>query len=110
MEKVKISPFQFFSILVLFQFGTTLVVNLGLEAGRDAWIAVLIGTVIGMLIFSLNAYLYTAFPDKLPVEDYRLLLGKYVGSLVGLVYAVLYMFTAARDLVDGDCWSWRPPR
>ncbi|HAF99530.1 MULTISPECIES: GerAB/ArcD/ProY family transporter [Paenibacillus] len=101
MEKVKISPFQFFSILVLFQFGTTLVVNLGLEAGRDAWIAVLIGTVIGMLIFSLNAYLYTAFPDKLPVEYYRLLLGKYVGSLVGLVYAVLYMFTAARDLVDG---------
>jgi len=101
MEKVKISPFQFFSILVLFQFGTTLVVNLGLEAGRDAWIAVLIGMVIGMLVFSLNAYLYTAFPDKQPVEYYRLLLGKYVGSLVGLVYAVFFMFSASRDLVDG---------
>lgn len=81
MEKVRISPLQFFSLLVLFQFGTTLVVNLGLQAGKDSWIAMLIGMIMGLLLFSMNAFLYSLFPDKLPTVYYRILLGKYLGDL-----------------------------
>lgn len=101
MEKVRISPLQFFSLLVLFQFGTTLVVNLGLQAGKDSWIAILIGMTIGLLLFSMNAFLYSLFPDKIPTVYYRILLGKYLGGFVGLSYCVFYLHTASRDIVDG---------
>ncbi|AWP26518.1 MULTISPECIES: GerAB/ArcD/ProY family transporter [unclassified Paenibacillus] len=101
MEKVRISPLQFFSLLVLFQFGTTLVVNLGLQAGKDSWIAMLIGMIMGLLLFSMNAFLYSLFPDKLPTVYYRILLGKYLGGFVGLSYGVFYLHTASRDVVDG---------
>lgn len=99
--KVKISPLQFFSLLVLFQFGTTLVVNMGLQAGKDSWIGLLIGMVIGTMMYSLNVYLYSMFPDHLPTVYYRILLGKYLGGLVGVSYCVFYLYTGSRDIVDG---------
>ena len=77
--KVKISPAVLLA-LVLFQFGTTLVVNMGLQAGKDSWIGLLIGMVIGTMMYSLNVYLYTMFPDHLPTVYYRILLGKYLGD------------------------------
>ncbi|MNN03845.1 Spore germination protein YndE [compost metagenome] len=101
METTKFSPLQFFSLLVLFQLGTALVVNLGMDAGKDAWIAVLAGMMIGMLLYLGYAFLYTLFPDKLPTQYSRILYGKYVGGVIGFAYTVFYMNKASRDLMDG---------
>lgn len=101
MVTTKFSPLQFFSLLVLFQLGTALVVNLGMEAGKDAWIAVLSGMIIGMLLYLGYAFLYNTFPDKLPTQYSRILYGKYVGGAIGLAYSVFYMNKASRDLMDG---------
>lgn len=101
METTKLSPLQFFSLLVLFQLGTALVVNLGMEAGKDAWIAVLSGMVIGALLYLGYAFLYNTFPDKLPSQYSRILYGKYVGGAIGFAYTAFFMNKATRDLMDG---------
>lgn len=102
MGKVKIGMTQFFCITLLFELGTALVVNLGMEAGKDAWLSILIGGLAGILIFSGYAYLYRRFPE-LPFPAYtRKLLGKYVGTAVSLLYIILYINLAARDLRDGS--------
>ncbi|EES74684.1 spore germination protein (amino acid permease) [Paenibacillus sp. oral taxon 786 str. D14] len=101
MENTKLSPMQLFALLVLFQLGTALVVNLGMAAREDAWIAVLCGMLVGCLLFLGYAFLYTAFPDKLPTQYMRLLLGKYLGGLIGFAYILFYMNKASRDLMDG---------
>ncbi|MNH89952.1 Spore germination protein YndE [compost metagenome] len=101
MDSTKIKPMQFFSLLVLFQLGTALVVNLGIQSGRDAWIAILAGLMIGLLLFAVYSILYKLFPDMLPTSYARVLLGKYVGTAVSLAYVVFFLNKASRDLLDG---------
>lgn len=100
-RQTKISEVHFFSLMVLFQLGTALVVNVGIMAGRDAWIAVLIGMVIGSLLFAIYVYLNRIFPGKLPTLYCRMLFGKYIGGLIGIAYIVFFLNKASRDLMDG---------
>ncbi|RCX19191.1 spore germination protein KB [Fontibacillus phaseoli] len=101
MEKTKISSLQFFSMLLLFQLGTALVVNVGILAGRDAWLAILIGMGMGSLLFAVYAYLNGLFPDMQPTAYLRVLLGKYLGTVIGIAYVVFFLNKASRDLMDG---------
>ncbi|GGF85170.1 spore germination protein KB [Paenibacillus albidus] len=99
---IRIGLIQFFSITLLFELGTALVVNLGLEAGKDAWLSILTGTVIGVIVFMGYAYLYWTYP-KLTLTGYtRKLLGKYIGIPVSLLYIILFLNLAGRDLRDGS--------
>lgn len=63
MGKIKIGLLQFFTLTLLFELGTALVVNLGMESGKDAWISILLGTLIGLIVFSGYTYLYRKFPE-----------------------------------------------
>ncbi|WP_339224591.1 GerAB/ArcD/ProY family transporter [Paenibacillus sp. FSL H8-0332] len=102
MGKVKIGLGEFFSLTLLFELGTALVVNLGMGSGRDAWLSILLGCAAGLMMFTGYAYLYRKHPDQ-PFTAYtRQILGKYIGVPVGLVYIVLYINLAARDLRDGS--------
>jgi spore germination protein KB len=99
---IKIGLLQFFTLTLLFEMGTALVVNLGMEAGKDAWISILIGNVIGLVVFAGYAYLYRKFP-KLPLTAYtRKLVGKYLGSVISVLYIILFINLAGRDLRDGS--------
>ena len=54
MEKAKISVIQLFALMFMFEIGTTLVINYGIEAQKDAWLAILLGMFGGVcLIFHL---------------------------------------------------------
>ncbi|WP_110930887.1 GerAB/ArcD/ProY family transporter [Paenibacillus bouchesdurhonensis] len=101
MEKIKITPLQVFALMLLFQLGTALVVNLGLEVHKDEWLAILLGLAIGLLLYAANSMLYLWFPKMLPTEYFKILLGKYLGTLLGIVYTVFFLNKASRDLLDG---------
>lgn len=101
VKTTKIKSMQFFALLVLFQLGTALVVNLGSQAGRDAWLSILIGMLIGLLLFAVYCMLYKLFPDMLPTSYSKLLLGKYLGTLISIAYIIFFLNKASRDLMDG---------
>lgn len=102
MGSIKIGLVSFFSLTVLFELGTAIVVNIGMDAGKDAWIANLLGCVAGLVLFSGYAYLYRAYPEK-PLTGYvRILLGKHAGTVVGTLYVIMFMNIAGRDLRDGS--------
>lgn len=102
MKNAKITCVQLFSLLVLFQLGTSIVVGFGLDAKKDAWIAILVGSWIGILIFLIFHQLYILYSK--PLTSYsRDILGKYLGFLVGIFYVVYFLYGSARDLRDvGD--------
>ncbi|SFG15339.1 spore germination protein KB [Halobacillus alkaliphilus] len=100
MVKEKISLLQFFVLLNLFVYGTNLVVGSGLDAKKDAWIAILIGVAGGILLFLMYYYLYTLYPDLSLVGYSQKLLGKYAGGFIGLLYIIFFIYEAARDLRD----------
>lgn len=102
MGTIKIGLKQFFCLTLLFELGTALVVNLGMESGRNAWISILIGSLAGLVMFTGYAYLYRMFPD-IPFTGYaRKLLGRVIGTPVVVLYIILYLNLAARDLRDGS--------
>ncbi|MBW5445135.1 GerAB/ArcD/ProY family transporter [Cohnella sp. CFH 77786] len=101
MEKAKISPGQLAALIFLFEMGTALVVSLGLKAEKDAWLAILLGLAGGMGLFGVYVSLYRQFPDH-PLTSYvRIILGRWIGWPLGLLYVLFFIYGAARDLRDG---------
>ncbi|UUZ95408.1 spore germination protein [Paenibacillus sp. P25] len=102
MEQTKISPNQLFTLIVLFEIGTALVVPLGMEAKRDAWLAIFLGLLGGLVLYLLYYRLFVHYPD-LPLTSYiQRILGKWVGWPVGLLYVLFFFYGTARDLRDAS--------
>ncbi|USK69774.1 GerAB/ArcD/ProY family transporter [Peribacillus asahii] len=100
MEKAKISAYQLFVLMVLFEHGTTLLIPLAVEAKQDAWLAILLGTIGGFVLFLIYYGLYQYYPDILPTEYVQKLTGKVFGRLLAFFFLIYFMYIAARDLRD----------
>lgn len=53
MEKAKISTSQLFILMILFQLSNSLLIPLGMKAGRDSWLVILIAAVVSIFLFFL---------------------------------------------------------
>lgn len=83
----RISNLELFALMFVFVIGSVLTLPVGYEAGHDAWISVLIGTLAGLAINGLYVFLCHRYPHKSLVEIAHFLLGSWIGKLVGLLYA-----------------------
>jgi spore germination protein KB len=101
MSKTLISSGQLFALMFLFIQGTSVIVSLGVEAGRDAWLSILTGTAGGLLLFLLYRYPSSIFPQLTLVGYSRKLLGNLFGTAAGFLYVLYFLYIAARDLRDG---------
>ncbi|WP_251551846.1 GerAB/ArcD/ProY family transporter [Neobacillus muris] len=100
MEQTKINATQLFVLVVLFEMGSAILVGLGTNAKQDAWLAILLGLVGGLLVFLVYYRLYLYYQD-LPFTSYvQKIVGKWMGRLIGLMYVVYFMYCAARVLRD----------
>ncbi|GGE15643.1 spore germination protein KB [Marinithermofilum abyssi] len=100
MEKAKLDFLQFFSLIVLFELGSTLVIGMGTAAKQDAWLTILVGLAGGVLLFLFYSALFRRYPD-LPITGIaQKVLGKPVGTLLGYLYVVYFMYVGARILLD----------
>jgi spore germination protein KB len=100
MEKEKISASQLFSLICLFELGTALVVPLGIKAKQDAWIAVILGLGGGVVLFTIYVFLLRLYPGKTLISYAKIILGKYIGWPLGLLYAVFFTYTTSRVVRD----------
>ncbi|MBZ5753795.1 GerAB/ArcD/ProY family transporter [Metabacillus rhizolycopersici] len=98
MVQSKIHPIQLFVLMVLFEVGSAVVVGLGLEAKQDAWIAILLGMMGGIGLFSLYVYLYSQFPTLSLTNFLEKIVGKLIGRTLAIAYICLFLYLAARIL------------
>lgn len=103
MEKAKISVIQLFALMFIFDLGTALIVSYGIPAGKDAWLAILVGMGGGIVLFFVYYTLFRQYPT-LPLTGYiRKIFGKYIGWVIGLLYCLFFIYIAARNVRDfGD--------
>ncbi|MGM0879344.1 MAG: GerAB/ArcD/ProY family transporter, partial [Bacillota bacterium] len=100
MEKAKVSAIQLFAMMFLFELGSALVVSLGSDAKKDAWLTILLGLCGGIVLFFIYYFLFRQYPN-LPFTGYaRKIFGKYLGWMIGLLYTVYFLYAAARNLRD----------
>lgn len=103
MEKAKISAIQLFVMMVLFELGSALVVSLGIGAKKDAWLAILLGMCGGIALFFIYYLLLRQYPNLPFIKYTKVIFGKFIGWIVGLLYAVYMLYGASRNLRDfGD--------
>ncbi|GIM28217.1 hypothetical protein CPJCM30710_08830 [Clostridium polyendosporum] len=100
MNNNYISKKQLFMIMVLFQLGSSVVV-LGVGARQDAWIAVLVGMVGGLLLSFIYTYLYIKNPADISFEKIlTYLLGKRFGDIITFIYIMYFTYVVARVIAD----------
>lgn len=100
MEKAKISSYQLFVLILLFELGSALLVPTAIEAKQDAWLAILLAMVGGFFLFLIYHRLYQYFPD-LPLTGYlQKVFGKVFGWMIAFCYVLYFAYIAARVLRD----------
>ncbi|MDQ0194482.1 GerAB/ArcD/ProY family transporter [Paenibacillus wynnii] len=103
MRKEVISSYQLFAMIVLFEFGTALVVPIGLESGHAVWVSILMALPGGIILYLIYNYLYLEFPT-MNISGYtQKILGKYIGWTLSLLYIPVLLFNGSRNLREaGD--------
>lgn len=94
---IRISNYQLFCLIVLFEIGSSILFVRGIEAKQDAWIAVLMGTLIGLALM----WVYTELGEKIPQENLAeiiiKLLGKYLGIPLVFLYALFFLYCSTKN-------------
>ena len=96
----KISNYQLITLTVLAQLGTSIIFGFGATAGRDAWIAALISTGIGMLLVLVYTALARMQPGLTLIEWYITQFGKWIGVPIAWMYVLLIVYDAGRIIAD----------
>lgn len=100
MEKARLGPLQLFALMFLFELGTTVVVPLGLDAKKDAWLSILLAMLCGFVPLLVYMALYSRYP-AVPLTGYvRQILGNIIGCPIAFCYVLFFVYGAARDLRD----------
>lgn len=86
MSKEKVSDLQGIKLMILFLFGSTLVMGTGGEAGRDAWIAILAAILLAIPIYIVYSRILSLFPGKDLFEILELNFGKIFGKIISLPF------------------------
>lgn len=97
---VRISMGQLFALLNMFMLGSTWLFGLGAKAGPDAWLATLLGAVLGLFLLLGNLRLQQLHPGKSLVQYLPLVAGRFVGWVLAFCYILYFLYLAARVTRD----------
>jgi spore germination protein KB len=90
-------------MIVLFEFGTALVVPIGLKAEQGVWLSILVALPGGVLIYLVYDYLFRQYPNLILSGYIRKIIGKYMSLPLIFLYIAYFMYNSARNLREaGD--------
>ncbi len=95
LKQAQISSTQLSILIMGMILGSTIIIVPGSGALEDAWIAYILAWAGGILLFSCYYTLFKKFKDKTLVEIHRILLGKWIGNLISILYIWYFIHLAA---------------
>jgi spore germination protein (amino acid permease) len=98
--KKKISIYQFFVLMTILPYGSASLFFLAPEAKQDAWICLLSYSLIGILLQIIYITLYNKYPEDTLVTYMPKIYGKFIGSILGIMYIVYFTYAATRVFRD----------
>lgn len=94
---IRLSKHQLFTLMFIFEVGSTTLFALGINAKQDAWIVILLALLIGLGFSWIYTELQGAFPDKNYAEIIMTILGKKLGAVLALLYVLDCLWHVARN-------------
>ena len=101
MQTDKITPFQFLVLVILFTIGSSILYipsTLTTAVKQDAWIAAIIGNLLGLLVVWFFTTISLWFPKLTYTEVNEKIFGKLIGKLISILF-VLMAFLYASALI-----------
>ncbi|MFW6035918.1 MAG: GerAB/ArcD/ProY family transporter [Halothermotrichaceae bacterium] len=93
MNKVRISKYQLIMMVLGFMYGV--VINPAASAKQDGWLVIILTTFAAVPVVFLFVYISLLNPEKNLLEILKRHFGKYVGSIIGLLYVWYFLHLAA---------------
>lgn len=90
-----LSQRQAISILVMFTIGTSIISGVAKTAKDNAWISIIMGAIISLPVYLILAGLLKAYKNKNIYEISEIVLGKFLGKLVGSILIFNGFYLAA---------------
>ncbi|KRE69634.1 GerAB/ArcD/ProY family transporter [Paenibacillus sp. Soil750] len=97
---ISISPYHFFSLMVLFELGTTVIFGFGSDSGRDAWISASISSLLGGILIAGYVTISKLNDFVSMVGWFTKWFGKWLGTPIAWLYPLFFVYTAARIICD----------
>lgn len=111
MEKTRISSIQLFLLISGYYFGSAVILSPARSAGRDTWLAILLGGAGGILLMWVYVMIALLNPSKTLVDILREKLGNVFGTIVSALYIWYFVHLAAlvfRDFGEFICTTTFP--
>lgn len=99
-RKTRISGYQYFCMIFLFEIGSTSLIGIAPEVKQDAWINLLISLFIGCLVFFVHLKLFEIFPEYQLTKYVQFILGEFTGKILAIIYILFFVYIAGRILRD----------
>jgi spore germination protein (amino acid permease) len=96
----KITVYQLFAITFIFQIGTTIIFGFGGQAGKDAWIGVLLSCLIGIVVILIYIALMRMNPGLTLVQWFPAQFGRWIGTPLAFLYPLLFIYLVGRSIAD----------
>ena len=89
---------QLFSLIILFQIGSTTMFSLGIAAKEDAWITIIVAMFAGFILLWIYTEIQKNYPEKNFTEIIIILLGKPLGIPLVFLYALYFIHISTLNL------------
>lgn len=96
----KIGLFQLYLLIIIFQIGSAVVVGVAQDAKQDAWIAILIASVIGAVIIYIYSFILSYDIGQNLFGIMEKIFGRVIAISLSFVYIVYFFYIASRVLRD----------
>lgn len=103
MEQQKISSHQLFVIVTLYSTGSAILLlpgKLTSEVQQDAWIAIVIGMILGFLLTLFILKFADRFKDQTLVEFIETTYGKVLGKIIAILLSLFFLINASTVLYN----------
>ncbi|MFC0559443.1 GerAB/ArcD/ProY family transporter [Halalkalibacter alkalisediminis] len=97
---VRISNTQLFMLIVAFEVGSTTLFALGIGAGRDAWIVVLLAALVGFCLLWVYTEIPKHYPDKHFSEILNDVLGKKLAAIMLFLFCLYFYSQASHNFYE----------
>lgn len=95
MKDEKATFNQIMFSMVLFNFGSSVVMGVSSGVGQDSWIPIVLGAVLAMLVFLVYARIIRLFPEKDLFEIMEIVFGKIVGKVLTALFVWYAIYLSA---------------
>ncbi|MDP4144431.1 MAG: GerAB/ArcD/ProY family transporter [Bacillota bacterium] len=99
MDK-RLTSSQLFVLMTLLPYGSAALFFIAPEAKQDAWITILIYSLAGIGMQLMYIFLYTRYPQDTVVTYMPKIYGKYLGTMISIIYVSYFLYIATRVYRD----------